>query len=169
MTRLNPCHGCPVRAGCEQREVFRAKARGLGARSITFRCPRLDKELRQGRRILVMTPRMKEHVRSTAYEPDFRVEMVAVPATITGSHDGEFTCVIDPGHVYGRLNGNLEESPPDDKYRFRRKMRAARIIRFLDEPDMEVCKNGARVMRGGVCDRLPDEACYCKQFDEVQS
>lgn len=159
--RINPCHGCPLREGCEQRDEFRRRVRGLGLRSATFRCQKLDDALRQGRRIMVATPRIRDC--GSGYYPDHRVEMVAVPATITGSRDGEFTCVIDPGHVYGQMSYEGDEIPPDEKYRFRRKQRASRIIRFLDEPDMEVCKDGGRVQRNGACDRPPGEICYCEQ------
>lgn len=157
--RINPCHGCPLREGCEQRDEFRRRVHGLGLRSATFRCAKLDEALRPGRRIMVPTPRARD--RGNGYEMDIRVEKVAVPATVTGAHDGEFTCVIDPGHIYGRLSYDGEEIPPDDKYRFRRKQRASRIIRFLDEPDMPLCKTGARVLRDGTCDRPDDWPCYC--------
>jgi len=113
---------------------------------------------------MVSTPHM--HVASNSWEyDDWSVRHKAVPATIAGSYDGQFTCVIDPGHVSGRIDGDGNESDADvEKYRFRRTMRAHRIIRFLDEPDMPVCKNG-RVQRAGTCD-APDGGCYCAQEAE---
>jgi hypothetical protein len=157
--RIAPCHGCPVGKGCERREELRAKVRGIGARSVTFRCDKLDAELRPGRRIMISTPRMWD--RGNRHETDFRVEGVAVPATIVASHDGEFSCVIDRGHVHGGLGADGEPEPPKDRYRFRRLMRASRIIRFLDEPNREVCKQGRVLLPDRTCDRPEDETCYC--------
>lgn len=163
--RINPCHGCPAREGCKQREEFRRRVSGLGLRSATFRCDRLAAELRRGRRVLVPTPCPKATGRY--YDGDgWTVQMVAVPATITNSHDGWFSCVIDPGRVYGGING--DETENTDKYRFRRRMRAARIVRFLDEPDRAFCEVGARLLLpSGECDRPLGEWCECKQFAEV--
>jgi hypothetical protein len=158
--RINPCHGCPLREGCDQRDEFRRKVRGLGLRSATFRCQRLDDGLRKGRRIMISTPQMRD--RGSSYNPDYCVEMVAVPATITSSYDGMFTCVIDPGHVYGRVFEDAPAGEDVDKYRFRRRMKAQRIIKFLDEPDMALCDTG-RVVRNGQCDRTADEVCYCAE------
>jgi len=163
-TRINPCHGCPVRDGCEQRDEFRRRVSGCGARSVTFRCERLTEALRPGRRVMISTPYVD--VRSD-YD-DWRMAQKAVPATISGSHEDKFTCTIDPGHVQGGLNNDGEEDPASlDKYRFRKRMRAQRIIRFLDEPDMPVCKNG-RVQRGGACD-APDGGCYCENEKAVEA
>lgn len=163
--RINPCHGCPLREGCEQREEFRQRTRGLGARSVRFRCDKLERALYPGRRIMIGTPRMVGE-----WEPDLRVQSTAVPATITGFHDDKFTCVIDPGHVRGQIDGDGCEAPPEDKYRFRKYMRAQRIIHFLDEPDMPICEYG-RVLRNGVCDFPKGDArtygCTCKQFAEM--
>lgn len=159
MTYIAPCHDCPLKQGCEQRDEFRRRAKGMGAASIKFRCPRLAAELRPGRRvelasvIVGITP---------GYYPDDGDHAVRrdVPATITGALGNKFTCVIDPGHI--------SENPDDHRardvsaLRFRRSQRYARIRRFLDEPDMPVCKN-RRVMRNGGCDRHKDEPCYCKQ------
>lgn len=158
--RINPCHGCPAREGCEQRDEFRRRIAGIGARSVTFRCERLNAALRPGRRIVIGTPVMVDH--SSYCEPNFRIRQTAVPATITRSHDGKFTCVIDPGHVRGRLDLYENDEPEDiEKYRFRKYLRAQQIIRFLDEPDMPVCRNG-RVQRDGTCD-APDGGCYCAE------
>lgn len=158
--RINPCHGCPLREGCEQRDEFRRKVSGLGLRSATFRCQRLDDGLRKGRRVMITTPKMRD--RGSLWEPHYTTEHVPVPATITGSHDGMFTCVIDPGRVYGSVVDGEASTDGADKYRFRRRMRAQRIIRFLDEPDMAVCDLG-RPMRGDQCDRTSDEPCYCAE------
>ena len=166
--RINPCHGCPAKTDCDLYEQFRAVACGIGARSVSFRCERIKAELRPGRRVVVPTPRMR--VRQV-YSGSFYclIEMVAAPATVTASDDaGWFSCVIDPGNVYGRpeeVTG--EPSPPSDKYRFRKKMRAARIIRFLDEPDAEICARG-NVKQNGKCNTSSGE-CQCEAmaaFDE---
>ena len=160
--RINPCHGCPLREGCDQRDEFRKRVSGLGLRSATFRCAKLAEALRPGRRVMVPTPEMRVQ---QVYPGDFdcRIEMVAVPATVTASDDaGGFSGVIDPGHVYGRpeeVTG--EPSAPADKYRFRKKMRSARIIRILDEPDRKICEQG-RVMVGDQCDKPADEICHCE-------
>ncbi len=158
--RINPCHGCPVRDGCALRDEFRQRARGIGARSVTFHCPRLAEEFRPGRRVLVPTPRLKDM--GSCYEPDYRVEMVAVPATVTGYRNAEFSCVIDPGHVYGNLDEDGERGAADDKFRFRRAMRVQRVVRFLDEPDRARCKHGRVALPDGDCDKPPGEDCYCE-------
>lgn len=163
--RINPCHGCPVRDGCEQRDEFRRRVSGCGARSVTFRCEKLTEALRPGRRIMVSTPYLD--IRRDF--GDWQMAHKAVPATITGSGDGKFTCTIDPGHVQGGINNDGDEDAANvDKYRFRKSMRAQRIIVFLDDqPDMPICKNG-RVQRAGACD-APDGGCYCEHEKENEA
>jgi hypothetical protein len=157
--RVNPCFACPLRTGCEHRNELRAKALGIGAVSVNFRCERLAKELRPGRRVMVPAISVVEG----RYYDEERKSSIAVPATITGAVKGyQFVCVIDPGALPEHIDGRDMEL-----YRFRKPMRHTRIIRFLDEPDAQVCKNG-RVMRGETCDRGPDNErgtlspCWCK-------
>lgn len=161
--RIEPCHGCKLRVGCEQIVEFKSKASGIGARTVRFDCPKLLAEMRPGRRIMVATPRARGC--GHPYGPDMRIENVAVPATIlrtSGFH--QFSCVIDPGHVYGRLTHDGFELP-DEKYRFRRRMNHQRILRFLDEPDREICQFGNPIIPAtGTCDRAPDGGeCICKE------
>jgi len=168
VTRINPCHGCPLREGCDLRETFRERTRLLGdvARSVTFRCKKLADALRPGRRVLVPTPRPKEGPYSWGGDPDIQIESVAVPATITGSHDNTFSCVIDEGNVFGRWSYEAGgQQAPDERFRFRKSMRHTRVVRFLDEPDRRLCEMGKRVMKAdGTCDKPDDWPCYCKDF-----
>lgn len=89
-----------------------------------------------------------------------------VPATITSVATGyRFACTVDPiDEVMNTPNG--EDA---NKYRFRRKMRHFRIVRFLDEPDLRICEAG-NLIRDGVCDRkdaVPGEKCACQFMSEV--
>lgn len=156
--RITPCHGCPARAGCPEVDGWRKKIAGLGLRAAKIRCVRLGQELRPGRRIAVTTPRLRSKLSSYSCEPEYYVVHVAVPATITSSRDGEFTCVVDRGCV----TGFMPDEEPQDKWRFRRRMKAARIVRFLDEPDRSIC-DGGRVMSGDSCDRPEGECCQCSE------
>lgn len=166
MTYIAPCHDCPLKQGCEQRDVFRQRAKGLNAASIKFRCDRLAAELRPGRRIELADAVVAISWGSGNYSYDdggpIRKD---VPATITGARGTKFTCVIDPGHVSDNPDDHNEGARDTSALRFRRYQRHARIRRFLDEPDAALCENG-RVMRGDDCDRPKDAPCYCKQSPE---
>lgn len=50
---LKPCTGCPLRDGCEQRDDFRKRVRGLGLRSATFNCDRLKAAIAPGIGVLL--------------------------------------------------------------------------------------------------------------------
>lgn len=118
---IKPCHRCPLKDGCEQREVFRTKARGTGALSIAFKCQRLEKELRVGRRIIIKHPFLGDDERYGEYEQ--KIHQLQVKASIQTVHKTKFTALIDEGQ-------NVTE-----KFRRRRTMGHARIVNFLDEPD----------------------------------
>lgn len=161
--RIVPCHACPIREGCEQREVFRAKARGLGAASVKFRCPVLAKRLRPGARITVKVPTVTfGGWRHYTEEPIERIGSVLAPATVTTvKADHSFACVIDPGHIDGEM---VAEGKDPNAMRFRKTRTHTRIVAFLDEPPLPVCDNG-NVRRNGVCDNR-DGRCWCLgQFD----
>lgn len=152
---IKPCRGCPARQGCDLRDEFRRRVSGLGLRSASFRCARLSSVVRLGRRILVSTMRLKNY---SNYEPDYRLERVAVPATIVGYHDAKFSCVVDKGSIYGDVD---EDVPVKDIWRFRKKKPVSQIIKFLDEPDREICTNGRVLIGPRNCDRPEGEPCYC--------
>ena len=97
------------------------------------------------------------------YEPDYRTVQVAAPATIVAVHGYyQFSCVIDPGHVYPTIG----DDDPKDIYRFRRYRPHTRIVRFLDESDAPRCDH-ARILRDGVCDRPSDTLCECKEWQDM--
>lgn len=165
--RINPCHGCPLGKDCEQRADFRARVSGLGLRSATFRCQKIADALRPGRRIMISAPVLED--RSDGWHPEMCIQHMAVKATITSSDDaGRFVCVIDPGQAEDDPVPNDSKKNIDpNKFRFRRKMGAYRVIRFLDEPDAKLCEEGRRILRGDACDRPPGETCYCDQMDQI--
>jgi hypothetical protein len=59
--RINPCHGCPLKKGCDLYDEFRQRAAGIGARSVTFRCQRVVEKIRPGTRITMSMPWMDEN------------------------------------------------------------------------------------------------------------
>jgi hypothetical protein len=143
--RINPCHACPLRNGCEEKKAIQAKASGTGARSISYDCDKLEKELRIGRRILI------ENVILSPgdYEMEYSRSWFKVKATITGrSGYYRFACVVDPGQITEEMT---VEGIDINKIRFRRTMRHTRIVGFLDEPDAILCACG-NVQIDGLCD-----------------
>lgn len=144
--RLEPCHGCPLRAGCEQREQFRKRVAGLGLRSARFRCEKLAKEMRPGRRIVTLHPVEENHSHASDYEPDIRMVQHEALATIYTTRNDRFSCIIDAGQF------ELAE----DRFRFRKARRHTRIVRFLDEPDRPLCHQD-HIMVDGKCDTLDGE------------
>lgn len=161
--RINPCHACPLRNGCDNREALRKKASGTGARCISYDCDKLDKELRIGRRIMIetviLTPTDNPYYADDVYDRSRR----NVKATISArSGYYRFACVVDPGEI---TEEDVAEGIDVNKIRFRKTMRHTRIVRFLDEPDtkMSVCGN---VMRDGDCDRQDGGDCNCYQFSD---
>lgn len=139
--RIVPCYRCPIRDGCQQRDEFRRKARGIGAASIRFECQRLADAIKPGTRIEIDQPYLDEDgngfVSQVCYE--------RMPATITHSDGRRFACTVDE-----------HEWIENPKYRFRRMAPAHRVIRFLDEPERKLCPLcGSVILLGGRCD-TPD-------------
>lgn len=161
---LKPCTGCPLRNGCEQRDDFRKRVAGLGLRSATFNCDRLRKAITPGTRILVNHP---ISVETSGYcgEPYTDVVRVEVPATIVTSDRDEFSCVIDRDALLAAIDEHEADADKVDIYRFRKTMKARRIVKFLDEPRRAICPCGNPRLAGGACDRRPDRECYERQFD----
>ena len=156
MAHISPCHLCPLRDGCALRDEFRAQARALGsaAISVAFRCPRLAKEIRPGRRVVVGHPQIDGHDRDDGLPI---IKHAAVPATVTDvGRKHRFVCVIDPGAI------TIDESAHANP-RFRRRQAHYRIVRFLDEPDFPLCASG-NVLRDGKCD-TSENHCFCKQLE----
>lgn len=155
---LKPCTGCPLREGCEQRNDFRKRVSGLGLRSATFNCQRLKAALAPGTRIVVKHPIAVE---VDSYYGDTEIFYEDLPATITSSHVDEFSCVIDRNALLQAIE-DLEGEGADkvDTYRFRKTLKARRIIRFLDEPRRGFCSCGRVKSADGSCERRPTEECW---------
>lgn len=138
MTYLAPCHGCPFRHGCQQRDDFKARTKGLGARQVRFACPVLDRELRPGRRIIM---------RARFMSPDENLwgdEVMAfwngeVPATITAMReDYKFSSIIDQDALTAEEWAAVKERAHQPELIHRRKAAThRRIVRLLDEPDAD--------------------------------
>lgn len=156
--RIKPCHGCPFREGCELRDEFRARARGVGASSVTFRCGRLLEKLPPGTRIVITTPGKYTGYHYDGSEADC-IQHIPVKATVTVCEDrGRFACVIDPGQIVDEHEEDAGSIP--DKYRFRKLAPISRIKEILDEPALPICKAG-NVVHDGKCDSSDPEGCYC--------
>lgn len=158
---ITPCFRCPLREGCEQREIFRVRARAAGslARSIVFNCSKLQAALKPGTRIEIGVPVVRD------YDSYGEVSMgiAVVPATITaGRPDGRFACVIDPGIMDADW---VKEGLDVNKLRFRRIQRHFRIRAFRDEPPLTICGAG-NVLRDGTCDTM--DGCACKSFPDLR-
>lgn len=168
---LKPCTGCPLRVGCDQRDEFRRRVKGLGLRSATFRCSILQTAIAPGTRILVSHPITVETGGDYGHGPQFDVIREDLPATITSSDCDEFSCVIDRDALVAAIA--LHEGEGLDKvdtYRFRKTMKARRIVRFLDEPKRVQCDGFRWRLPSGDCDKRPDEDCSCalvKQYGAV--
>lgn len=138
MTHIVPCWRCPLRKGCAKREEVGARVKGLGLLKVEFECGRIADELRPGRRI-VITRADRVKVRRGEY----RYQKVEVSATIIKGHTAlgelKFWSVVDPGLT-------------EDQYRWRKPLPHHRIVRFLDEPDANICSCGF-VIRGGIVDQ----------------
>ena len=143
-TRINPCFGCPLREGCQQREVYRKKVRKLAARVVEFTCPILAKRIRKGARVVIRASRI---VSDWTGEP--QLETLHVPATITATRPGHaFACTVDPGQGV------------EDRYRFRRFQKHTRILELLEE-SRAVCDVGNVQQPDIGCDR-GDGECICR-------
>jgi hypothetical protein len=161
--RLNPCHACPLRKGCENLDQLKKKASGTGARSISYDCAKLDKEMRIGRRILIetviLTPTDNPYYGGDVYDRSRR----NVKATITArSGYYRFACIVDPGQI---TEEDVAEGVDTNKIRFRKTMRHTRIMGFMDEPDAEISMCG-NVKRDGKCERQDGRECDCYQFTD---
>ena len=151
--RITPCYRCPLRDGCQQREIYRQKASGTGAVSIRFKCKILADRLIPGVRVKIPHP-----VGMTGYDPYggehtfFR--SFPLPATILSSDGYNFSAVIDKDQT--------DEEGEPLKNRFRRKMPAYRIVEFLDEPPRKICEQGNMLLEDGTCDT--SSGCGCKAW-----
>ena len=156
---LKPCTGCPLREGCEQRNEFRRRVSGLGLRSATFNCAQLKAAITPGTRILVSHPISVETGGSYYDGPQFIRE--DLPATIISSHLDEFSCVIDRDALLKAIEDQEGEGADKvDTYRFRKTMKARRIVKFLDEPHRAFCSCGRVKSADGTCERRPNEECW---------
>lgn len=158
---LKPCTGCPLRKGCEQRDDFRRRVKGLGLRSATLNCDKLKKAIAPGTRILVPHPIRVEIGGSEWSGPEYVVIRKDLPATIVGSGLDEFSCVIDRDALLAAVAAEEgEDADKVDTYRFRKTMKARRIVKFLDEPRRNLCACGKVRLLDGSCDKRPTEDCY---------
>ena len=154
---LKPCHGCPVhrltsdRRCVEKRAEMRAKVSGLGLTSAAFKCAVLADHFRNGRRVSINTPVLKY---GQYGDDDYRVSYVEVRATIIAFDGRDFQCVVDLADMEKALSQNDNEVTQEAKdFIYRKPMRAARIVRFLDEPDRTLCAGGNVAGENGKCSR----------------
>lgn len=158
---LKPCTGCPLRDGCEQRDDFRKRVRGLGLRSATFNCDRLKAAIAPGTRIVISHPITVEMGGGYYSGPQYDILREDLPATIVSSGVDDFSCVIDRSALAEAIELNEAEGADKiDTYRFRKTMPARRIVRFLDEPKRRICGCGKVVLPGGGCDKKSEEDCW---------
>jgi hypothetical protein len=158
---LKPCTGCPIREGCEQRDEFRRRVKGLGLRSATFNCERLKKALQPGTRVVISHPITVASGGDHYYGPEFEIVREDLPATIVSADSDEFSCVIDRDALVKAIEGQEGEGADKvDTYRFRKTMKARRIVRFLNEPRRSLCDCGKVRLTDGTCDKRPTEDCF---------
>lgn len=157
--RINPCFGCPLRSGCDQREDFAKRVRGLGLRSATFNCAKLTGALSVGTRIEIAAP-IRDY--GTSMDPgyEFAITRVVLPATIHSTDGSRFACVIDREAMQAAMDRHSDGETSVDAVRFRRTMRHSRIVRFLDEPRRKLCEFGNVITPDGKCDSRNSE-CGC--------
>lgn len=168
---LKPCHGCPVpRLTTDQdcaakRDEMRAKVRGLGLSSATFKCPVLAEHFRVGRRISINTPVLKY---AGYHEYDYRVSHVEVRATVLTFDGRRFKCVVDLEDMERAQSEDQGEGVKEAKdYIYRKPMLAGRIVQFLDEPDRALCGGGNIAGGDGKCDRGNCNTCYPVDFGRL--
>lgn len=156
---LKPCTGCPLRAGCEQRDEFRRRVAGLGLRSATFNCERLKRALTPGTRVSIAQPITVE---TSGYsgEPCIDVVREVVPATIINGGRDDFSCVVDRDALLAAIQKHEGDEEKIDTYRFRKTMQARRIVNFLDEPRRLLCGCGHVRLLDGSCDKRQTEDCF---------
>jgi hypothetical protein len=160
---LRPCRGCPLRHGCEQRDEFRKRVSGLGLRSATFDCKRLASAIEPGTRVVVSHP-IKVETCGYSGESCYDIVRAEVPATIVGSGRDAFSCVIDRDALLAAIEAQEGDATNIDTFRFRKTMKASRIIRFLDEPRRALSACGRPKLPGGQCDLREAENCCNAQF-----
>lgn len=163
MTTIHPCRLCPLREGCEQRDEFRRRVRGIGLRVASFPCPTLAAEVRVGRRIVINQPILVDGNPDVAWGEEITaVVRQDMPATITYAYpDYSFTCTVDREAFEAVADQVQEEADAWMKKRFRRQQKHFRIVRFLDEPDWTVCQSG-NVGSISSCDTR--DRCECKEL-----
>jgi len=162
--RINPCFGCPLRVGCEQRADFAKRVRGLGLRSATFNCERLAAALTMGTRIEIAAPvRDYRYGGSEDHGFEYSITRFNVPATITTQNPTTFACTIDREPLKTAMEKCGDGETDVDRVRFRKTMRHSRIVRFLDEPKRTFCEFGNVRKPEGGCDARNGE-CGCQQF-----
>lgn len=170
---LKPCHGCPIprktddKRCLERRDEMRKKVSGLGLTSAKFDCKILADHFHQGRRITINTPYMKNA--SSYWDDGYVVAYAEVPATVIGFHQGKFQCAVDleaMKYVHEELNV-AENSKDASAFVYRKPMPPSRVVRFLDEPNRELCKGGNVPINDGKCDRESCHICREMDIDEV--
>jgi hypothetical protein len=144
--RINPCHGCPFKKGCELYVKFQARTKGIGARSVTFRCQRIVEKLPKGTKVTMSMPYLNED----GWTPEIIISPMA--ATILHvSDDGKFNAVMDK-----------DERIDDDRFRWRKTKHVRAIVSILDEPIVHVCKNGNPMLTEDTCDNSRQRGgCLC--------
>ena len=161
--RLNPCFGCPLGKSCELKADFKSRVSGLGLRSATFRCPKLKDALAVGTRIEIAAP-VRDYTKYSGGDGEFGFEYditrVLVPATIVGCNDHKFACIVDREPLLAAMLKHGDRETNVDTVRFRKYMRHSRIVRFLDEPKVAMCKFGNPILPSGRHDVREGE-CDC--------
>lgn len=159
--RINPCYGCPIKEGCEQKAEYRRRVSGLGLRSATFRCERLKDRIKPGTRIVVTMPTFGPN----NYGEDIYCGRREVKATIHSSDGMHFACVVDKSEIDDMAEREeLSESADRERIRYRKTMRHSRIVRFLDEEPWRVCEFGAVVIPSGSCG---NSHCSCREYGKL--
>ena len=162
--RINPCFGCPLSKGCEQKSDYKRRVSGLGLRSATFRCAKLSESLSAGTRIEIAAPVRDYTERGSRgfgdYGFEFEIIRVWVPATIVASKNHEFACIVDREPLLRAMRNHGDVETDVDKVRFRKYMRHARIVRFLDEPKAKLCAHGNPILADGRHD-VREGQCDC--------
>lgn len=147
--RINPCHGCPLKKECDLHLDFRQRAKGVGARTVSFRCGRIVEMIPPGTRITMSMSWLDED--GGGWGPVIR--QGAMKATVlTIEDDATFAAVMD-----------RDEDISDDKFRFRKKKHVRNIIEFLDEPPATICKRGNVMLDENTCDHSNDQPCWCAE------
>ena len=145
--RIKPCHGCPLKVGCEVFPFIKEKlpedTRGFV--SVAIKCGEIVKKLAPGTRIMLSMPIKWES--ENTYEPDYRISHTSFPATITYiDAKGSFNAVMDKNDAF------------EDKYRFRKRGPISRINAILNEPPRQICMRGNPIV-DGKCDTQFGEEC----------